>query len=249
MPSIRATGLLVSACLTCATLAACGGAGDVTQPATTHPGGITPPVVNSVTIAGRPLLAVGDTLTLSATPLDAAGTPMTDRVVAWTSGSTQVASVDASTGLVRGVGVGSAVITAVIDGKSASVAVTVAAAGTDVTPPELVSLDYAPDSLDLKTSHDVAVSGRVTDVGSGAASFDIEFRGPTAASIECKAHAPTTGTPLDGTWSCTISVPNGVTPGPWTVEAVELRDANDNVRDVEVNELAARGFPTVITIH
>jgi len=237
------------ACIAGALLAACGAGADVATPDTSAPVVVVPPGVNTVTIGGRPLLAVGDTLTLSATPLDAAGAPMAGRVATWSSAAAQIAEVDASTGLVHGIGVGTAVITAVVDGKSAAATVTVAALGTDVTPPELVSLVYTPDSLDLTASHDVVISGRVTDVGLGASSFDIEFRGPTAASIECKAHAPSSGTVLDGTWSCTITVPSGATPGPWIVEAVELRDANDNVRDVEVNELTARGFPTVITIH
>jgi len=230
-------------------VASCGAATDATMPDTSRP--VVTPIatVTTVTIAGRPLLAVGDTATFLATPLDRAGAPLSAHAVAWTTAAADVATVDAKSGLLQGVGVGSTVVTATVDGKSANVTVNVAARGTDVTPPQLLSLVYAPDTIDLMTTHDIVVSGRVTDVGSGTQSFDIEFRGPTNASIECRARAPSSGTVLDGTWSCTITVASGAARGPWTVEAVELHDANGNVRDVEVNELAARGFPTVITIH
>jgi len=69
-------------------------------------------------------VSVGGTLPLTATPLDASGNALTDRVVTWTSNATGVATVSTS-GLVTGVGVGSATITATSGGKSATSAITV----------------------------------------------------------------------------------------------------------------------------
>jgi uncharacterized protein YjdB len=79
----------------------------------------------------------GATVQLTATPLDAAGAPLTGRVVTWTSGNTTFATVSAS-GLVTGVGAGSATITATSEGKTGSATVTVTAvapvASVTVTP-------------------------------------------------------------------------------------------------------------------
>src|SRR3989442_6328724 len=67
---------------------------------------------------------VGQTVQLTATPKDAAGNPLSGRVVAWVSSNTGVTTVSGS-GLVRGVAAGTATITAASEGQSGSSAVTV----------------------------------------------------------------------------------------------------------------------------
>jgi len=69
---------------------------------------------------------VGQTVQLVATPKDANGNPLTGRTVTWGSSNTAVAAVTAS-GLVTGLVVGSATITATSEGQSASSAITVTA--------------------------------------------------------------------------------------------------------------------------
>ena len=69
---------------------------------------------------------VGQTVQLVATPKDASGNPLTGRTVTWGSSNTAVATVTAS-GLVTGLVVGSATITATSEGQSASSAITVTA--------------------------------------------------------------------------------------------------------------------------
>ncbi len=83
---------------------------------------VTPPTA-SVAPAG--------TVQLTATPRDANGNPLTGRTVTWASGNTAVASVNGS-GLVTGVAVGSATITATSEGQSGMAAVTVTAPGSTV---------------------------------------------------------------------------------------------------------------------
>jgi uncharacterized protein YjdB len=81
-------------------------------------------------------VAQGGTVQLTGTPLDASNTPLPGRVVTWTSSNTAVATVD-GTGLVTGVGAGSATITAASEGKSGSATITVTAvpvASVSVTP-------------------------------------------------------------------------------------------------------------------
>ncbi|HVH10115.1 MAG TPA: Ig-like domain-containing protein [Gemmatimonadales bacterium] len=67
-------------------------------------------------------LAVGQTIQLVATPLDAAGNPLQGLVVTWTSSNVAVAAVDAN-GAVRGVGPGSATITALSEGVTGTAAI------------------------------------------------------------------------------------------------------------------------------
>ncbi|HVH69064.1 MAG TPA: Ig-like domain-containing protein [Gemmatimonadales bacterium] len=69
---------------------------------------------------------VGGTIQLTATPKDANGNPLSGRTVTWMSNNTAVATVSAS-GLVSGVTVGSATITATSEGQSGTAAITVTA--------------------------------------------------------------------------------------------------------------------------
>ena len=66
----------------------------------------------------------GATVQLSAIPRDAAGDPLGGRVVTWTSSDDAVATVSA-TGLVTGIAIGSATITATSEGERGRAAVTV----------------------------------------------------------------------------------------------------------------------------
>src|SRR5437773_2118919 len=88
--------------------------------------GSTPPVsVATVDVTPATVnVTVGGTVQLVATPRDADGTPLSGRTVSWSSGNTGVASVTGS-GLVTGVGAGSATITAMSEGKSGTSAITV----------------------------------------------------------------------------------------------------------------------------
>src|SRR5436190_4665567 len=69
---------------------------------------------------------VGQTVQLVATPRDANGNPLTGRTITWGSSNTAVATVTAS-GLVTGLVIGSATITATSEGQSGSSAITVTA--------------------------------------------------------------------------------------------------------------------------
>jgi uncharacterized protein (TIGR03437 family) len=92
----------------------------------------SPPVVRqpvaSVTLAGAPLsktdnLNLGDTLTLTATPLDPTDTPLTDRVVAWSTSNGRVISLagNGATAVLTAVGTGTASVYASSEGvKSAT---------------------------------------------------------------------------------------------------------------------------------
>ena len=84
-----------------------------------------PPAVASVDVSAPGSdLQVGGTLQLTASTRDAKGNSLTGRTITWTSASSAIASVSNS-GVVTGVAVGSAVITATSEGKSGSQTVNV----------------------------------------------------------------------------------------------------------------------------
>jgi len=90
----------------------------------------SPPVVRepvvSVTLAGAPMgqtvtLNLGDTLTLTATPLDPSSTPLTDRVVTWSTTNSRVIAVQATgstgaTAVLTAAGAGTASVVASSEG-------------------------------------------------------------------------------------------------------------------------------------
>src|SRR5207302_218154 len=86
----------------------------------------TVPVASVTVTPASGSLYVGQTVQLTATPKDSVGNTLTGRTITWSSSATSVASVSSS-GLVTGVTIGSATITAATGGKSGSSAITVTA--------------------------------------------------------------------------------------------------------------------------
>jgi len=89
---------------------------------------VTPAPVASVALSPTSgSVAVGGTLQLSATPLDAAGNELVGRTVTWSSSNTARATVNTS-GLVTGVSTGAVTIRATSEGRTASASLTVSQA-------------------------------------------------------------------------------------------------------------------------
>lgn len=85
-----------------------------------------PPVATVGVTAPQSTIGLGATMQLTATPRDGGGAPLTGRTITWSSSNPAVASVS-GTGLVTALTLGGPVtITATSEGKSGSVAVTVA---------------------------------------------------------------------------------------------------------------------------
>jgi uncharacterized protein YjdB len=88
---------------------------------------VTVPAVATVGVSpGAPSVVIGATAQLTALLRDANGNPLSGRTVTWATSDSGVATVSA-TGLVTGVAVGSATITATSEGKSGTATVTVTA--------------------------------------------------------------------------------------------------------------------------
>ena len=95
-----------------------------------------PPVVSVAVSPSSATLVVGQTVDLEAEPRDAAGRPLSDRAVTWSSNRPEVATVT-SAGIVAAVSAGSATITASSEGRSGTAAIAVEAPSVnrvEVTP-------------------------------------------------------------------------------------------------------------------
>src|SRR5437762_1769684 len=89
------------------------------------------PVAGVSVSPGAPSVAIGGTAQLTAVLRDANGNPLSGRTVTWATSNGGVATVSA-TGLVTGVAVGGAMITATSEGKSGTATVTVTAVAVPV---------------------------------------------------------------------------------------------------------------------
>jgi uncharacterized protein YjdB len=98
-------------------------------------------------------LTVGQSATLTVVARDARGTVLTGRTVAWTTGAPSVATVS-STGIVTGVGTGSAVIFANIEGRTGSATI-------EVRPVAVTSVTVAPASTGIAVGASVQLSATV----------------------------------------------------------------------------------------
>lgn len=112
--------------------------------------------VSSVTVTpATPTLTIGETISLSAALADAAGAPLSGRVVSWSSDATSIAAVSTG-GTVTGLATGTATITATSEGQTGTATVTVAAAGVR-------TLAIVPDSVTLGLLGTVTLAAVVRD--------------------------------------------------------------------------------------
>jgi uncharacterized protein YjdB len=103
-------------------------------------------------------LLMGRTLALTATPRDSAGTVLAGRTITWASSAPSVATVSAS-GVVTGISVGTATITAASEGRTASAAITVSVA-------PVASLAISPASAAVEVSGTFQLSATPLDSAS-----------------------------------------------------------------------------------
>ena len=210
----------------------------------------------SVSVApSAPSMTVGQTTQLTATPRDASGGALTNRVIAWSSSNSQVASVSGS-GLVTAAAAGNAVITATCEGRSGSASVTVAAA----PPPPVASVSVAPASASLtvgqtsqltatpRDASGAALSGRVvTWTTSNGQVATVTTAGLVRAIAAGSATIPATSEGRSGTASVTVTaappVPVAtvtVSPATASVQAGQTVQLTAVTRDAGGNVLTGR---------
>lgn len=204
--------------------------------------------VAAVTLTPASLvLGVSATATITAVASDAAGNALTGRTVTWTSSNAAVATVSAG-GVVSGVAIGSAVITATSEGRSASATVIVTpnsaitfsvsgrvveAAGTPGVPGARVTAQDANSAVVATTTADASGSWTITGIALGSViEFAISAPGfvPTAVALATISAATTVeNVPLARTSAVTGGVSGRARDASTnaviaTGVAVELRD-------------------------
>jgi hypothetical protein len=246
---------------------ACGG-GEGTKPIPVVP---TTPFVSTVAvIPGVLQLETTETKTLSAEVRDQNGAVMTGKTAAWTSSNAAVATVDASSGLVRGVAVGSVTIVATVDSKTgaaivsvtpiAVVSIGIAAPGGAIVPGQTILLVASP-----KDRNGLVLTGRsVTWASSNARVATVDANGNVTAlsagttaisalSEGISAAVPVTVSPPPGTVAPSIASvsPALLTPGiTATINGTNFSStaANNGVYVSGVKGTVLTATPTQITV-
>lgn len=203
---------------------------------------------------------VGDTFTVAATAYSATGTTLPGRPTLFTSSAPAVASVDAESGLVRALAVGTTTVTAVIEGKSHS-------ARVDVLPMPAVSISLAPTSLalDVGRTATLTVSARDRD-GRATTATGVTFTSsapaiatvaPATGVVTAVAAGSATITATVGTLRATTTVavtqppivvpppPSGTSSGPYTIDVRFVGTASADLQAI-ARQAAARWAQIVV---
>src|SRR5437867_843488 len=135
--TVNGTGVIAGVAAGSATIMATSGGGSGTSGVT-----VTNNPVRSVSVTpAAASVTVGQSVQLAATLKDSSGNVLTGRTVAWATNAAGVATVSAS-GLVTGVAVGAATVTATSEGQSGTATITVTAA-TNTSPGTVTALAVA----------------------------------------------------------------------------------------------------------
>lgn len=124
---------------------------------------------------------------------------------------------------------------------------------SDTAPPALVSYSFTPAVVNISGSP-VTLTGVIlaTDNLSGLYFANIAFYSPSGQQrVDCYAVPgdPPSGTPLNGTYSCSGQFTPGMETGSWRVQFVELRDRVGNTQYITTQTLAGMGLPTALTVN
>jgi uncharacterized repeat protein (TIGR02543 family) len=175
------------------------------------------PVVRVEVTPPSSTLLIGETVQLTATPFDAAGNVLTGRSVAWSSGSTPIATVNAN-GLVTAIAGGQAQITATIEGVAGSASVTVNA---PIIQPSASSLLFQTNVGKNPPSQLVTIANGGTGTLSGL-SVQVAYHGPQVGWLQLTLTQGANGGTLDvaaiaatlpaGTQTATVTVSSSL-PG------------------------------------
>jgi hypothetical protein len=166
---------------------------------------------------GVATIGIDETVQLTGTAEDGEGLALPDREVSWTTSDAGVAEVDGS-GLVTGVGLGTADIRATSEGQSAVAHITVGSARGDLqVTTSTTGEDQDPDGytivVDGSTSQSIAASGVHVFQDLAAGDHTVELTG-VAANCAVQGDNPRTATvPEDGIGQTSFSVVCTAIPG------------------------------------
>ena len=120
-------------------------------------------------------------------------------------------------------------------------------AQSDTTPPQLISFDFNPKSINTSNSpQTVTFTARITDNLSGATSVYVQFASPYTTFGN--GGTLISGNALDGIYQGTVTFPRYSQSGTYNVLYIIVYDAASNQRTVSNNELVSLGFPTNLQV-
>ena len=131
---------------------------------------------------------------------------------------------------------------------------------SDVTPPNLISFDFDPKTINTATSsQQISFTAHITDDLSGLSCREISdnvfmcggghasFRSPSGqqnAQVSFSPQDRVSGNDLDGVYSSKLTLPKYSEQGKWTLEHFSIQDSVGNSRELSRGEMASLGFPT-----
>jgi hypothetical protein len=119
------------------------------------------------------------------------------------------------------------------------------AAAADTAAPELVAFDFTPKAIDVtSSSKTITVTARITDETGAEAPYFLFDSRTTTQTVGFGQLTRISGTPQDGIYERTITVPSGVAPGAWDAVLYPLEDTLGN--DGSFGPPA--GFPKELTV-
>jgi uncharacterized protein YjdB len=216
---------------------------------------VTAAPVKSVTVApSSPSVDVGKTQPFSATVIDVNDNPVTNRPVTWSSSNTQVATIDANSGLATVLAAGTTTITATAGGVSGSTILT----GV----PVVTSVSVTPSSPSIAQNASTTLTATVKDGAGNAlagqtvtwttsdatiASLSATSGGSVTVTGGLAGQATITATSSGKSGTATITVTNGtvasvvVTLAATTVKSNTTTTATAVVLDANNRPLQGRG--------
>lgn len=205
--------------------------------------------VASISLSPGTSITVGEgrVFQVVATLRDASGNLLGGRTLAWSTSAPGIASVSSSSpnaALVTPLAVGEATITASSEGRSATLRVNV------TTAPRLTGFSRTPASVDV-TSAPATVEFTVsaTDAGPGMKEVIVFLDPPERNRFwTCRATAPSSGTPHNGVWKCTITVPQGAEAGTWIISQITFIDQADTQIAIGYDKLGSGGYPWTVIV-
>ena len=157
------------------------------------------PVASIVFTPANPAVRQGETLTLTAQPVDAVGRPLSGRPVTWSTASAGIATVNATTGVVTGVSPGSVFIRAEAEGKRDSVqlrvkslnAPTITGTSQAQLVPGATGTITGSNFGALPNDNQVFVNGAAAVI-TAASTTSISFTVPAVTALPCTPTGPAT---------------------------------------------------------
>jgi hypothetical protein len=119
----------------------------------------------------------------------------------------------------------------------------------DLTGPQIDGFDFTPKSVDVTVSgRDVTCTMDWSDPIAGVQFAQCSFTSPSGEQAQgCGAFEPSSGSPNDGTYECSFTVPRYSEDGTWLASVFSL-DEVGNSATVDPDGLGAQGFPTDLQV-